>query len=135
VVLLDWAGKAVLDKETGLVWERSPSPTNNFLWDSARFHCLGRTTGSHKGWRLPSIHELQSLIDPARTGPALPAGHPFVLPQPIVNVHWTATTNAGTNTQTWFVNVDNGSVDDYALKATGEGNAWCVRGGMNADVY
>ena len=135
VVLTNWNSKAVLDKETGLVWERSPALTNYFSWDEARVHCAARTTGSRKGWRLPSVHELTSLIDPARTGPALPTGHPFVIPQPIVNVHWTATTNATVATQTWFVNLHNGLVDNFAPKAGGEGNAWCVRGGMHATTH
>jgi hypothetical protein len=134
VVLTDSNSAAVLDKETGLVWERTPSPTNNFLWGAARQHCLDSTTGNHRGWRLPSVHELASLIDPAHTGPALPTGHPFVV-LPIVNVHWTATTNAADATKVWFQNLDNGSVDDFAPKLDGQGNAWCVRGGMNADVY
>ena len=81
------------------------------------------------------MHELASLLDPLRAGPALPAGHPFVLVLPIVNVHWTATRNAATPTQTWFVNLHNGGVDNFAPQDTGRGNAWCVRGGMNAEAY
>ena len=141
VVLTNWNSEAVLDKETGLVWERTPSGTNNFSWSAARSHCLARTTGNHKGWRLPSVHELASLLAPPQVGPALPAGHPFVLVLPIVNVHWTATTAAdprlsdGTFPNAWFVNLHNGGVDDFAPKVGGQGNAWCVRGGMNADEY
>jgi hypothetical protein len=135
VVLTNWSSQAVLDKETGLVWERTPSATNNFSWNGALSHCLNRTTGNHQGWRLPSVHELASLTDPAHTGPPLPTGHPFVLTLPVVNVHWTATTNAADGSQTWFVNLHNGLVDNFAPKAGGEGNAWCVRGGMNAAAY
>jgi hypothetical protein len=135
VVLTDWGSQLVLDKETGLVWERTPAATNNFLWAAARAHCLNRKIGSHKGWRLPSVHELASLVDPAYAGPALPAGHPFVLVLPIRNVHWTATTNADNATQAWFVNLHNGEVLDFGPKSNGEGNAWCVRGGMNAAAY
>ena len=137
VVLTNWASAAVLDKETGLVWEQSPSAINNFTWSNARFHCTDLTTGGRKGWRLPLVQELASLVDPSVTpGPTLPAGHPFVL-APIVNVHWTATTtNFVTNTLAWSVNFDNGAVlDSILLKLTGHGNAWCVRGGNNADVY
>jgi hypothetical protein len=135
VVLTNWSSQAVLDKETGLVWERTPSPTNNFLWGDARLHCIARTTGNRTGWRLPSIDELSSLIDPAHTTPALPTGHPFVIPQPIVLGHWTATTNATTASQAWYVDFNSGGVHNVGSKATGPGNAWCVRGGMNADVY
>ena len=135
LVLTNWNSEAVLDKETGLVWERTPSGPPNLAQSQASDVCLTRTTGNRRGWRLPSVHELASLVDPTRAGPALPLGHPFVLALPIVNVHWTATTNAANNTQVWFVNLQDGSVDNVPPRLTGEGNAWCVRGGMNAAEY
>ena len=78
LVLTNWNNEAVLDKETGLVWERSPATTTH-TWSEARFQCTARTTGNRKGWRLPSIHELASLVHPsvASPGPTLLAGHPF----------------------------------------------------------
>ena len=138
VVLTNWSSAAVLDKETGLVWERQHEPINlNFFWGEARAACMARTTGNHKGWRLPSIHELASLIDPAHTGtgPFLPAGHPFDIALPLNTDYWTATTNAADATQGWYVDLRTGAVGDLGPKAGGQARAWCVRGGMNADVY
>jgi hypothetical protein len=134
VVLTNWASAAVLDKETGLVWERSPDSANTFSWFAARGHCMARTTGNHKGWRMPSVHELASVIDPsvAFPGPALPVGHPFLTVQSAP--YWTATTNAGFPDIAWYVHFNNGGVSTGA-KSSGTGLAWCVRGGMNADVY
>ena len=45
---------AVLDKNTGLVWEQSPEVTPLF-WFLATIHCVGRTVGGMVGWRLPSV--------------------------------------------------------------------------------
>ena len=42
-----------------------------------REQCVNRTTGWQKGRRLPSVHELGSLIDSTKSNPALPTGHPF----------------------------------------------------------
>ena len=72
------AGEAVLDKNTGLVWEQSPLTTTH-TWSLARFQCTGRTVGDQRGWWLPSVHELASLLDPTNPGgnPDLPDGHPF----------------------------------------------------------
>ncbi len=87
IILSNFNSAAVLDRNTGLVWEKSPDATTT-TWDSARFFCLNRTTGGQKGWRLPSVHELASLIDPsvAPPGPTLPPGHPFtnVLSAPLL---------------------------------------------------
>jgi hypothetical protein len=136
VVLTGMSSAAVLDKETGLVWERRHEPINlNFFWDAARQHCMDSKTGNHKGWRLPSVHELASLVDPAHTGPALPAGHPFDIALPINTNYWTATTNAADATQAWAMSLVDGSVIDLGPKVGGQARAWCVRGGMNADVY
>jgi hypothetical protein len=63
-VLTDFGGAAVRDNETGLVWEQSPE-TKTQNWSGARFQCTSRTIGGRKGWRLPSVHELGSLVDPS----------------------------------------------------------------------
>ena len=75
-------------------------------------------TGNHKGWRLPSVHELVSLVDPAAyPNPALPTGHPFVVgPSPGVG-HLTATANAAVATQVWYVDLNTGAVTDEGFKA------------------
>ena len=130
VVLTNWSSQAVLDKETGLVWARTPS-SGPFSWDGARAHCLASTTGNHQGWRLPSVHELASLIDPLRVGPALPLGHPFLN----VSFSLTATTNAGYPDIVWYVDFSNGNGVVSTTTKTGPAPAWCVRGGMNAAAY
>ena len=131
VVLTNWNSEAVLDKETGLVWERSPTTTLH-TWSAARLDCTARTTGARKGWRLPSFFELASLVDPAHTNPALPTGHPFLTVQLVG--YWSATTDAGNPASAWGVDFSLGREVDV-IKGNGGGHAWCVRGGMNADQY
>jgi hypothetical protein len=67
----------VFDKETGLVWEQSPA-TDKKVFDVAIVYSTTRAAGRRKGWRLPAIEELLSLVNPSTTNPTLPAGHPFV---------------------------------------------------------
>lgn len=131
LVLTNWESEAVLDKETGLVWERTPD-TLPQSWAGAKIACLNRTVSNRKGWRLPSAVELMSLIDPSVTsGPSLPPGHPFV---GIQTVFWSATAdglNFPTNAFIMFFNgggVGGGPKTDAWL-------VWCVRGGMTADAY
>jgi len=102
-------------------------------WLSARTECPGRSYGGRRAWRLPSVHELASLIDStvAQPGPVLPAGHPFSNVQQ--NFYWTATAFAGVPDSAWKIDFRNGNETQNGTSTTNY--AWCVRGGMNADAY
>ena len=77
VVLSNWNNEAVLDRETGLVWEKTLS-TGSFGRAAADDSCNLRAVGGREGWRVPNAQEIRTLVDPANANPALPAGHPFV---------------------------------------------------------
>ncbi len=132
IVLSSFNGEAVRDTETGLVWEQSPDTTAR-LWRGAQFHCNNRTVGNRKGWRLPTIQELASLIDPTvppPPGPTLPPGHPFSNAQS--SNYWSATTSAASSSFAWFVSFSVGGVgtDDKSFESF---VVWCVRGGQGGD--
>ncbi len=76
LVLSNFSSQAVLDRETGLVWQRA---VNAAQYDSvASLQCHQATTGGRYGWRLPTVAEATSLFDPTVTTiPSLPIGHPF----------------------------------------------------------
>jgi len=130
VVLAAFNNEAVLDRNTGLVWEQRPQHDFRF-WASAQYECLNARTGGQMGWRMPSISELTSLMDPSRTNPALPADAPFDIGGQAF--FWTTTRRALFTDLSWGVNIRDGFVDDYefSLKAS----AWCVRGGTNSDEH
>ena len=90
-VLAPFGGMAVLDKETGLVWERVPGNSRD-NWANAFSLCYFKSYGGRKGWRLPKVDELASLLDPAQSGPALPPKHPFDVGRDMI--FWTANTYA-----------------------------------------
>lgn len=74
--------EAVLDKETGLVWERSPSQLVGTVSSSLyQEYCTALTVGGRMGgWRVPSVEELASLVDTSSYfagEPSLSTGHPF----------------------------------------------------------
>ncbi len=125
VVLTDLGSEAVLDRETGLVWELSPGK-DAFDWASAEDHCLNATTGGRKGWRLPSVHELASLVDPsiAPPGPTLRVDHPFTNVQ--ASRYWGAPPNPQYAAPPWFVFFSDGRTK-IADKKSVKGFAWCVR--------
>ena len=143
VVLSNFDNAAVLDRETGLVWERSPS-SETFEWSSqsgglaSSAHCLSLSIARRKGWRLPTINELASLVETPNKPPsfppepALPAGHPF---QDVIKItvgspfYWSATTEQTGTAR--FVNFESGSVGTASKSL--DFLVWCVRGGQVVD--
>jgi len=124
-------GAAVLDRETGLVWEQSPS-TSLFSWLNAQLHCNTLATGGRLGWRLPTIQELASLVDQNNPGgDYLPPGHPFSIVLPAYWWIWSATTTAGNASVAWFVYLKLGGVS--SSDKTDLFYVWCVRGGQGVD--
>jgi hypothetical protein len=132
IVLSNWDSAAVLDRETGLVWDRSPSEAT-FTWENAHLFCNEVTAGNRLGWRLPAYQELASLMDlsiPVSGIPRLPAGHPFSGVQP--TEYWSATIFDSSTTGAWALNVTFAS-RNRALQ-TSPKLAWCVRGGQGSDL-
>lgn len=120
----------VLDKETGLVWERAPS-IEKFHWDAAIVYSYAKAVAGRKGWRLPSIEELLSVVDPTRSNPSLPAGHPFLNVQ-LDDVYWSSTLGMSfLPTYAWGYNFSNADTGNN-LKSTSR-YVWLVRGGSGHD--
>ncbi len=130
-VLPQFGSQAVLDKETGLVWERQPSSAITD-WDSAGVRCHELSLGNRLGWRLPSVEELASLVDPTQPAPALTTNHPF---QNVQNAeYWSATTfplNSGEVTYARTVNFSVAQVTSEEKTSTKP--TWCVRSGQGVD--
>jgi hypothetical protein len=131
VILPTFTNDAVLDKATGLVWEKSPQ-TTSAKWSVARRTCTEKNVGGQKGWRLPSLEELASLVDPsvAPPGLALPPGHPFLAIQSAV--YWSETRVDEDARGSWGVHFGLGGGATFINWAHSV-QFWCVRDGMKAD--
>ena len=133
---------AVLDNNTGLVWEQAPDGSPR-PWLNATTNCVNKkvpATGGTKGWRLPSVVELASVQDPSLPAPFVPASvFTFSSSDSTPGVrgarYWSASSlaDAAYPAHAWGV-----AFDDGVVNATPKADAnryWCVRGGMNADAY
>ncbi|MEO8045930.1 MAG: DUF1566 domain-containing protein [Nitrospirota bacterium] len=123
VVLEAFNNEAALDNESGLVWETIPARAAT-VWKNAAGICAKKTVGGKKGWRLPTVKELETLADHTiYPPPALPPGHPFS------NIeffgYWTATEHEDYTMSAWDVNFDYGIVgNDFKIN---KNFVWCVR--------
>lgn len=130
VILDDFNNDAVLDNDTSLIWERSPTPTS-VTWNEARTTCVSRTTGGQKGWRLPAPAEMRSLVGPAVDSPIpnIPPGHPFTNIQP--TSYWTVVPEANQPSYARYVDAFLGNVLSFIKVYTYP--VWCVRGPIKSD--
>jgi hypothetical protein len=122
----DFHGHAVLDRETPLVWQQDPG-LNVTDWRVAVLACPKLGVDNRLGWRLPTVQELATLMDPS-VGPALPAGHPF---NHVRGVFWTISPfgpervfTVDFNTGTVRIGVSFHSVTQFL----------CVRGGVGSGL-
>jgi hypothetical protein len=118
---------AVLDNETGLVWQRTFGNAD-VLYPVAITGCGSAITGGRGGWRIPTLAELRSLIDPTQSNPSLPAGHPIVISNP--GAYYWSTTRPDQTAQGFLLM----RFYEGQLYATSEGPAHlvCVRGGAQS---
>jgi hypothetical protein len=130
-MLPEFNNEAVRDNNTGLVWERTPGgggPT----WADTVLYCLRKPIGGTMGWRLPSIVELTSLMDPTlMVSNFLPPG---VFGGAAGLDFWSATTVADDPSRAWILSFQLNTIAT-SPKTTSMYAAWCVRGPMNADQY
>jgi hypothetical protein len=62
----------ITDNVTGLVWQKTPpSGTYTCGGGSAQTYCATLTLAGYSDWRLPSILELVSIVDPGRSDPSI----------------------------------------------------------------
>lgn len=139
-LLPQFSGEAVLDKETGLVWQLAPTEMFGNLPVASRY-CADVSIGNRRGWRLPTLQELKSLTDPSESSPTLTAGHPFANID-LTHHHWSSTVTLDSPTYVWTMGFNVGEVARTAMCTAGtcpgapivELVAWCVRGGSGADA-
>jgi hypothetical protein len=87
----------VLDTRTGLTWQRTTEATP-LSWQDAGQYCQSPDLAG-TGWRLPSMKELQTLLDTAREMPAIdPVAFPAAMEQ-----YWSSSPLADSSTDAWSV--------------------------------
>jgi hypothetical protein len=123
------------------VWTKSPMMTGYTGgdvvitdWSTARMMCINSKLGGRMGWRLPTVQEQLSLVDPAiGVGLSLPSGHPFVNFPQDESFYWTATATSGYN-GVWTALLRNGGGAGGGEPKTNSHPFLCVRTGQGVDL-
>lgn len=114
----------VLDRLTGLLWRRGANLTAQpVLWREALAAVaeLNPNAAGHT-WRLPTINELEALVDCAAHSPALPSGHPFA---DVQDIYWSSTTSLFEPDWAWALYLDKGATG-VGQKRFAEFSVWAV---------
>jgi hypothetical protein len=122
----------VLDTKTKLTWERTPgtnpcppaSAGMKASWADAKVYCqnLGSSLGG-TGWRLPTMKELQTIVDYKRSLAVLI--DPEAFPATPRTWFWSSSPVSGTPPRAWYVNFLDGGTN--ITGTTGILNVRCVR--------
>lgn len=114
----------VSDNYTGLHWEM-PAPKTDDDLPTARKRCLDLVLGNHSDWRLPTIKELQTLVDTSRIDPVFDTSLFTDLTGDGAEMFWSSSTDLVGGGSTWLIQSSNGvppaDTEDQAHRAR------CVR--------
>jgi Protein of unknown function (DUF1566) len=100
----DNSNGTVTDASTGLMWQQVGS---SGTWEQSLAYCEGLNLGGYTDWRLPTIKELESLVDYSRYGD--PAINTTYFPGAGSSGYWSSTTSANYTYFAWGVGFYYGS--------------------------
>jgi len=118
------ASETVTTNSTGLMWQDSSEAKNTKRdWKGALNYCAELSLAGHSDWRLPSIKELQSIVDVGRHKPSIQKDFKNVSTS---GRYWSSSVYVPSNKNAWVVHFEDGSTYDY--RKTREYYVRCVRG-------
>lgn len=112
----------VYDTKTKLTWQRSLGPAT--YWSGAKPFCASLNLDG-TGWRLPTIKELITLIDPTRQRPAVDLDAFPDTPQMYAHA-WSSTPDVSDDFSAWALDYQKGGIGS-AGKDGNSFNVRCVR--------
>jgi hypothetical protein len=127
-MLAELGGCAIIhDSVTGLSWQKYAS--GQILgWTGALQHCESSGQDGFLDWRLPSVKELETIVNPAVLNPAVDAN---LFPGTPVELFWTSTPYVDNPANAWAVDFSDGAAVNDQPTSTPH-RVRCVRGGSTA---
>jgi hypothetical protein len=104
------ANGTVYDTRTKLTWQQAVL-TDTYTWANAKAYCAGLSLNG-VGWRLPTVKELQTIVDDSRTNPSIDT---TAFPSTPADWFWSSSPLAGSSSDAWYVNFGNGLTSYLAV--------------------
>ena len=100
------AKDVILDTTTSLIWQDTPINEDGLVtYKEARNYCKFLSIGKYHDFRLPTMYELQTLVDYNNYDPAILNGFKHVSS----TTYWTSTVFADDAEEFWTVDFEKGS--------------------------
>ncbi len=120
-------GLTVTDAGTGLMWEKATGNSGTSLtWENAIQYCESLDLAGYTDWRLPTVSELQTLVDYSLYNPSIDTNY---FNDILSSAYWSGSTYAGGTYYAWVVSFYNGLVGHNGK--TGNVYVRCVRSGSS----
>ncbi|MEN8147289.1 MAG: DUF1566 domain-containing protein [Campylobacterota bacterium] len=98
----------VRDTKDALLWQdNSAVESKTMLYGEAKAYCKQLVLAGHKNWRLPTVIELQNIVDLTRYDPAIKRGFHFAASER----YWSSTLYADDADRAWDVDFKSGSTE------------------------
>ena len=107
------ANGTVYDTKTKLTWQEAV-PTGTYTWANAKAYCAGLSLNG-TGWRLPTIKELQTIVDDSQANPSIDT---TAFPSTPANWFWSSSPLVGWSSFAWYVSFNYGSPNVYDVSST-----------------
>ncbi len=118
------ASEVFEESRTGLVWQDNNDAKNNKMkWQDAVEYCQSLELNGRSDWYLPTIKELQSIVDISRYNPAIKKGFKNVNTS---DYYWSSSVYVSYTKYAWIVYFEDGYA--YNFHKTNEYYVRCVRG-------
>lgn len=113
----------IKDYSTGLTWQDNYDvKINKKNWKDAKSYCQELKLEGVSNWRLPSINELQSIVDVEKYNPSIKIKFNNI----VSKEYWSSTLNVGNDNHPWYVEFKEGSTEGSSI--TSKFYVRCVRG-------
>ena len=113
----------VKDNDTGLIWQDNhDAKTIKRDWQGAKEYCQELTLAGYDDWRLPTIKELQSIVDIKRYKPAIKKTFKYVASM----YYWSSSKDVSDVKFAWGVYFGDGNTNGNTRSS--ECFVRCVRG-------